>query len=85
MIRTSSSGERDYENSNTKQRQIHLQHCLKLPTYDTTQVPIDRQVDKKTVVIFSFVEQNITRAVEVKINLTIARGEWGGDSGERGL
>ena len=29
--------------------------------------------------------QNITRDVEVKNNLTIARGEWGGDSGERGL
>ena len=29
-------------------------------------------------------EQNITRDTEVKNNLTIARGEWGGDSGERG-
>ena len=28
---------------------------------------------------------NITRDIEVKNNLTIARGEWGGDSGERGL
>ena len=26
-----------------------------------------------------------TREIEVKNNLTIARGEWGGDSGERGL
>ena len=30
-------------------------------------------------------EQNITRDIEVKSNLTIARGEWGGDSGERDL
>ena len=28
-------------------------------------------------------KQNITRDIEVKNNLTIARGEWGGDSGER--
>ena len=28
---------------------------------------------------------NITRDIEVKKNLTIARGEWGGASGERGL
>ena len=27
-------------------------------------------------------KQNITRDIEVKNNLTIARGEWGGDSGE---
>ena len=25
------------------------------------------------------------RDIEVKSNLTIARGEWGGDSGKRGL
>ena len=30
-------------------------------------------------------KQNITRVIEVKNNLTIARGEWGGDSEERGL
>ena len=30
-------------------------------------------------------KQNTTRDIEVKNNLTIARGEWGGDSGERGL
>ena len=30
-------------------------------------------------------KQNITRDIEVKNNLTIARGEWGGDSGKRGL
>ena len=30
-------------------------------------------------------QKNITRDIEVKDNLTIARGEWGGDSGERGL
>ena len=30
-------------------------------------------------------KQNITRNIEVKNNLTIARGEWGGDSEERGL
>ena len=30
-------------------------------------------------------KQNITRDIEVKNNLTIARGEWGGDSGERGI
>ena len=29
--------------------------------------------------------QNITRDIEIKNNVTIARGEWGGDSGERGL
>ena len=28
-------------------------------------------------------KQNITIDIEVKNNLTIARGEWGGDSGER--
>ena len=30
-------------------------------------------------------KQNITRHIEVKNNLTTTRGEWGGDSGERGL
>ena len=30
-------------------------------------------------------KRKITRDIEVKNNLTIARGEWGGDSGERGL
>ena len=30
-------------------------------------------------------KQNITRDIEVKSNLTITRGEWGGDSGERGF
>ena len=27
----------------------------------------------------------MTRDIEVKNNLTISRGEWGGDSGERGF
>ena len=30
-------------------------------------------------------QENITREIEVKNNLTIARGEWGGDTGKRGL
>ena len=30
-------------------------------------------------------KQNITSDIEVKNNLTIDRGEWGGNSGERGL
>ena len=30
-------------------------------------------------------KQNITRDIEIKNNVTIARGEWGGDSGERGF
>ena len=30
-------------------------------------------------------KQNITRDIKVKNNLTIARGEWVGDSGEKGL
>ena len=30
-------------------------------------------------------KQNITRDIEIKNNLTIARGEWGGDSAERGF
>ena len=30
-------------------------------------------------------KQNVTRDIEVKNNLTIATGEWGGDSGKRGL
>ena len=30
-------------------------------------------------------KQSITRDTEVKNNLTIARGEWCGDSGKRGL
>ena len=30
-------------------------------------------------------KQNITRDIEIKNNVTIARGEWGGNSGERGL
>ena len=30
-------------------------------------------------------KQNITRVIEVKNNLTIARGEGGGDSGEKGF
>ena len=29
--------------------------------------------------------KNITRDIEIKNNVTIARGAWGGDSGERGL
>ena len=33
----------------------------------------------------TMLSKNITRDIEVKNNLTIARGEWGGDSGERGL
>ena len=30
-------------------------------------------------------KQNITRDIEIKNIVTIAREEWGGDSGERGL
>ena len=30
-------------------------------------------------------KQNITRDTEVKNNLTMGRGEWGGDSEDRGL
>ena len=30
-------------------------------------------------------KENITRDIEVKNNLTIARGEWGGNSGEKGF
>ena len=30
-------------------------------------------------------KQNITRDIEVKNNLTIARGEWRGDRGKRGF
>ena len=30
-------------------------------------------------------KQNITRDIEVKNNRTMGRGEWGGDSEERGL
>ena len=30
-------------------------------------------------------KQKITRDIEIKNNLTIGRGEWGGDSGKRGL
>ena len=30
-------------------------------------------------------KQNITRDIEVKNNLTMVKGEWGGDSEERGL
>ena len=30
-------------------------------------------------------KQNITIDIEVKNNLTMVRGEWGGDSEERGL
>ena len=30
-------------------------------------------------------KQNITRDIEIKNIVTIARGEWGGDSGERGF
>ena len=30
-------------------------------------------------------KENITRDIEVKNNLTIGTGEWGGDSEERGL
>ena len=30
-------------------------------------------------------KQNIIRDIEIKNNLTIATGEWGGDSGERGF
>ena len=30
-------------------------------------------------------KQNITRDIEVKNNVTIVLGQWGGDSGERGL
>ena len=31
------------------------------------------------------IKQNITRDIEVKNNLTMGRGEWVGDSEERGL
>ena len=34
---------------------------------------------------FYSVTQNITRDIKIKNNVTIARGEWGGDSGRRGL
>ena len=30
-------------------------------------------------------KQNITRDIEIKNIVTIATGEWGGDSGKRGL
>ena len=30
-------------------------------------------------------KQNIIRDIEIKNNLTIARGVWGGDSGEKGF
>ena len=30
-------------------------------------------------------KQNITKDIEIKNNVTIARGEWGEGSGERGL
>ena len=30
-------------------------------------------------------KQNITRDIEIKNNVTVATGEWGGDSGERSL
>ena len=30
-------------------------------------------------------KQNITKDIEIKNNVTVARGEWGGDSEERGL
>ena len=30
-------------------------------------------------------KQNITRDIEVKNNPTVAKGEWGGDSEDRGL
>ena len=30
-------------------------------------------------------KQNIIRDFEIRNNVTIARGEWGGDSGDRGL
>ena len=30
-------------------------------------------------------KQNITRDIEIKNHLTIARGEWGGDSKEKGF
>ena len=30
-------------------------------------------------------QTKLTRDIEIKNNVTIARGEWGGDSGERGL
>ena len=30
-------------------------------------------------------KQNITRDIEIKNIVTIATGEWGGDSGERGV
>ena len=43
------------------------------------------QVGEKTLPLQEKSKQNITRDIEVKNNLTIARGEWGGDSEERGL
>ena len=30
-------------------------------------------------------KQNITRDIEIKNNLIIARGEWGGKNGEKGF
>ena len=42
-------------------------------------------VKSTRVVLIEKSKQNITREIEIKNIVTIARGEWGGDSGERGL
>ena len=48
------------------------------------QIPYDLTFKWKLIKIQTS-KQNITRDIEVKNNLTIARGEWGRDSGEKGF
>ena len=51
----------------------------------TKRQAIDYVPVKGEIIIKEKSKQNITRDIEVKNNLTIAKGEWGGDSGKRGL
>ena len=53
-----------------------LVHCL---AHSESLIKLDIKVTKEKS------KQNITRDIEIKNVVTIATGDWGGDSGERGL
>ena len=59
-------------------------HCAKSNKPDGEgEIPYDLTFNWN--IINRRIKQNITRDIEVKNNLTIAREEWGGDSLEMGL
>ena len=53
--------------------------------YSEGQIPYDLTFNWNIINRKKKRKQNITRDTEVKNNLTMDRGEWGGESEERGL